>query len=108
MTLPIEKRFDPPRQWHRIRMIENPLIRNGLVVLAIGYICWSIISLDIDWGRIIIGFPRALNIVARMIPPDYSRWELLLRGVLESVQMALVASFFGKHCHAISVSPYIG
>lgn len=90
-----EKRSDTPLQWHRIRMIENPLIRNGLVVLAVGYISWSIISLNIDWGRVIIGLPRAADIVARMLPPDYSRWELLLRGVLESVQMALVASFIG-------------
>ena len=31
--------------------------------------------------------------LSRMFPPDFSRWELLLRGLLESVQMALAASF---------------
>jgi len=90
-----EKRYDTSLEWHRIRMIGSPLIRNGLVVLAVGYIIWSITSLNINWDRIFVGLPRAMNMLARMIPPDYSRWELLLKGLLESVQMALVASFFG-------------
>ena len=38
---------------------------------------------------------RATNMFARMLPPDFSRWSLLIRGLLESVQMALAASFFG-------------
>jgi phosphonate transport system permease protein len=32
---------------------------------------------------------------ARMVPPDFSRWQLLVKGLLESVQMALAASFLG-------------
>jgi phosphonate transport system permease protein len=52
-------------------------------------------SLHIDWHRVYLGFPRAFNILERMLPPDFSRWGLLLRGMLESVQMALAASFFG-------------
>ena len=46
------------------------------------------------------------------MPPDFSRWELLARGVLESVQMALAASFFGMIlavplglCAAINLVP---
>ena len=94
--MPSMDKGDPSaRQWHRIRMIENPLVRNGLAVCVVIYLVWSIISLDINWGRILAGMPRAANMLARMIPPDYSRWELLLKGILESVQMALVASVFG-------------
>jgi len=76
-------------------MIENPLIRNGIFVLAVGYIFWSLNTLNIEWARVAKGLPRAANILARMVPPDFSRWELLGRGMLESVQMALAASFFG-------------
>jgi phosphonate transport system permease protein len=32
---------------------------------------------------------------ARMVPPDFSRWELLYRGVTESVLIAFAASFVG-------------
>jgi len=41
------------------------------------------------------GFPRALDIFARMVPPDFSRWELLVNGMIESVQMALAATLGG-------------
>ncbi len=76
-------------------MIENPVYRGGLAVLAIAYVVWSLAALDIDWQRVGSGFPRAMDMFVRMVPPDFNRWELLIRGVLESVQMALAASFFG-------------
>ena len=81
--------------WRPPSMIENPVIRIGLAVLAVVYILWSVGSLEVDWGRVQSGFPRAGDIFARMVPPDFSRWSLLLKGLLESVQMALAASFFG-------------
>ena len=82
-------------QWHRIRIIENPLFRYSLILLALAYLVWSASTLEINWPRIANGIPRAANMLARMVPPDFSRWSLLLRGMLESVQMALAASFFG-------------
>lgn len=95
MNVPADTRVGSALQWHRIRMIENPLIRYGLTMLAVAYIFWSISTLDIEWTRVSNGLPRAANMFARMLPPDFSRWELLVRGMLESVQMALSASFFG-------------
>lgn len=95
MNTSTETLADGSTQWHRIRMIENPLIRYGLTFLVIAYIIWSVGTLDIDWSRIVAGLPRAKNIIVRMIPPDFSRVQLLVKGVLESVQMALTASFFG-------------
>ncbi len=95
MTVSTEARIDQPLKWRRIRMIENTLIRHGLTLLAMAYIFWSVSTLDIDWIRVAKGLPRAVDIIARMVPPDFSRWELLAKGMLESVQMALAASFFG-------------
>ncbi len=82
-------------RWHRIRMIENPVLRYGLLALALVYFAWSIGALDINWQRAANGIPRAANMLARMFPPDFSRWSLLFKGVMESVQMAFAASFFG-------------
>ena len=76
-------------------MIENPLLRHGLLVLAVMYLAWSLGSLEIDWGRTAQGADRAGRIFSRMFPPDFSRWSLLLKGVTESVEMALAASFIG-------------
>ena len=59
------------------------------------YIVWSVGALDIDWHRVDQGMTRAANMFARMVPPDFSRWQLLASGLIESVQMALAASFIG-------------
>lgn len=59
------------------------------------YLVWSVSDLNIDVARMLAGFPRALDMLARMIPPDFTRWELLTTGMIESVQMALAATLAG-------------
>jgi len=81
------------RVWRRPKLIENPAYRYGLNLLVLAYLVWSLGTLDFDWPRVGRGLPRAADMLSRMFPPDFSRWELLLRGLLESVQMALAASF---------------
>ena len=95
MNAPTKTLAGTPPEWQRIRMIESPLIRRGLVLMVLFYIVVSIFTLEISWNRVANGIPRAANMFARMVPPDFSRWNLLVRGILESVQMALAASFFG-------------
>ncbi len=84
-----------PLEWRRIRTIENPRLRQALAVLALAYLAWSTASLEVNWARVAEGIPRAVNMLLRMFPPDFSRWGLLFRGTLESVQMAVAASVFG-------------
>ena len=95
MTPPAETESAAPGEWHTIKLIENPALRFGVMALVAVYLVWAFASLDVDWGRVARGLPRAGDMFARMMPPDFSRWELLVKGVLESVQMALAASFFG-------------
>ena len=61
----------------------------------VAYLAWSVSDLNVDIDRMLAGFPRALDIFARMVPPDFSRWELLANGMIESVQMALAATLGG-------------
>jgi len=84
-----------PSRWRAPSLVSNPWLRYGLLLLALAYFYWSLGSLDIDWHRISNGLPRAANMFARMIPPDFSRWDLLVRGISESIEMALAASFLG-------------
>lgn len=84
-----------PTTWRPPKLIPNPVYRYGLIALAIAYLIWSLATLEIDWSRVGLGQHRALDMFARMVPPDFSRWELLYKGVSESVEMALAASFFG-------------
>lgn len=87
--------MNTPTTWRPPNLIANPYYRYGLLALAIAYLIWSTTTLHIDWGRVAQGLPRAGDMLARMFPPDFTRWQLLRDGVLESVQMALAASFFG-------------
>ena len=84
-----------PTSWRPPKFIPNPYTRYGLLLAAVIYFTWSVGALDIDWHRVDQGMARAGNMFARMVPPDFSRWQLLARGLLESVQMALAASFIG-------------
>ena len=84
-----------PLKWQRIRMIESPLMRFGLLAVVLAYFVWSFGALDINWDRVAKGIPRATNMLVRMFPPDFGRASLLFKGLLESVQMALAASFLG-------------
>ncbi len=84
-----------PTSWQPPKFIPNPYLRYGLLLAAVVYIVWSLGALDIDWRRVDQGMTRAANMFARMVPPDFSRWQLLASGLIESVQMALAASFVG-------------
>ena len=84
-----------PTNWTRPSSVANPLHRWGLIAVAVGYIVWSVSTLEVDWNRFAAGLPRAADIFSRMVPPDFSRWNLLVKGVMESLQMALAASFIG-------------
>ena len=84
-----------PQTWDPPTFFGSRKIRLIVILLVCGYFIFSYFTLEADWERTLKGIPRALDIFERMFPPNFSRWELLVKGVLESVQMALAASVFG-------------
>ncbi len=84
-----------PTSWKPPTLFPSETWRYATLAVGVSYIIWSMGSLDFDWHRISQGIPRAGNMLARMFPPDITRWELLLKGVKESVEMAFAASFIG-------------
>lgn len=79
MTAPAASAASEKLEWHTIKLIENPVYRYGLVALAVAYIFWSVGSLEVDLPRLARGLPRAWDMLARMFPPNFERWELLSR-----------------------------
>jgi phosphonate transport system permease protein len=63
----------------------------GLFVYAI----YALGQLDITWARLIVGLGEVGRFLARMWPPNFSRTELLIEGLLESLQIAVIASALG-------------
>ncbi|HQU47689.1 MAG TPA: phosphonate ABC transporter, permease protein PhnE [Casimicrobiaceae bacterium] len=83
------------RRWTRSSMFGSPAQRRVLLAAFAAYCIWSLTDLPIDHARVMRGFGRAADMLARMWPPDFSRWQLLGKGMLESIQMAIVSSVAG-------------
>jgi phosphonate transport system permease protein len=71
-----------------------PLARLGWIAL-IAYLLWAMSSLDFNFARFITGLDNGAKFIHRMFPPNFSRWDLLVKGLTESLQMAFLASFLG-------------
>jgi phosphonate transport system permease protein len=83
------------RDWRPSSMFGGKLQRRLLLAAFIAYCIWSISDLPIDHARVAKGLGRAADMLARMWPPDFSRWRLLGKGMLESIQMAIASSLVG-------------
>ena len=69
-------------------------MRAGFVALAL-YSVYAASTLDFTWARLATGFGEAGRFISRMFPPNFERWELLVEGMLESIQIAVLASAAG-------------
>jgi phosphonate transport system permease protein len=83
------------RSWRKPPMIRSAWLRWGLLIATIAYLIYAIDDVNFDLQRFIEGIPRAVDMAQQMVPPDFSRWQLLLDGVLESLQMAIFATAVG-------------
>jgi phosphonate transport system permease protein len=84
-----------PAVWRAPPLFGSRLRQQLALWGAAAYLVWSVTDLEVDVERMLAGLPRALDMLARMVPPDFSRGQLLLGGMLESVQMALAATLSG-------------
>ena len=85
-----------PGQWRPAGMFGSPGRRLACWLALGAYLIWAVGDLDVDWARVMRGFPRAVDIFARMMPPAVGdKWHILVGGMLESIQMAIAASLIG-------------
>lgn len=59
------------------------------------YVIYAASLLDITWPRFIQGLGHGAVFIGRMMPPNFMRWELLVSDLTESLEIAIVATFFG-------------
>jgi phosphonate transport system permease protein len=67
----------------------------GAWLLFAAYLLYATAQLEFTPARFASGLEHGAKFVARLFPPDFHRWELLLKGMLESLQIAVVASALG-------------
>src|SRR4029077_18650280 len=59
------------------------------------YVVWACAQMEISWERVLTGMDNAGRFFTRLFPPNFARWELLLKGMLESLEIAVLASALG-------------
>ncbi len=65
-----------------------------LFALIAGAIFWSIQGTSVSGDRIANALPRLGEFATRMFPPDWSTWPEILRGLLETLRIAILGTFF--------------
>ena len=68
--------------------------RVGWLLLAV-YVVYAASQLGFSADRFSAGMEHGARFIARMFPPNFGRWELILSGIAESLQIAIIATFFG-------------
>lgn len=59
------------------------------------YVLYAAGQLDFTWERLAVGVDQGGKFLGRMFPPHFGKWDLLWRGLAESIEIAVIASFFG-------------
>ena len=68
--------------------------RVAWVVLAI-YVVYACAQMDISWERLQTGLANAARFFGRLFPPNFSREDLLVKGLLESLEIAVLSTTLG-------------
>jgi phosphonate transport system permease protein len=74
----------PPNWWARAAWF-----------LFFAYVVYAASHLELSPARFAAGLEHGAKFVSRLFPPDFKRWELLLKGMVESLQIAVLASVIG-------------
>jgi len=74
----------PSRIWPRLAL---------LALLA--YVIYACAQLEISLERVEVGLANAHRFFSRLFPPNFARWDLLVKGLTESLQIAVLASVLG-------------
>jgi phosphonate transport system permease protein len=74
---------------------ERSLWPRVAAVALLVYVIYASAQLEISWERVQIGLENAARFFARLFPPNFERWELLVKGLLESLEIAVLASTLG-------------
>jgi phosphonate transport system permease protein len=62
---------------------------------AVLYVVYAASLLDFTWARFVVGLDQAARFFDRMFPPDFSRWEIVLKGLKESLEISVLATVGG-------------
>jgi phosphonate transport system permease protein len=84
-------------RWRRPpTMIKDRRWRLALGIGAFVYLVLAVGSVEVDWGRVVVGLERAWRFVQGFLAPDFtSRWTDISRGLVESLTMTVTSTVAG-------------
>jgi phosphonate transport system permease protein len=59
------------------------------------YVVYAAAQMDASWERVTAGLHNTAHFLGRMFPPNFTRWELLVKGLQESLEIAVLVSALG-------------
>lgn len=72
----------------------NRWARAGWLLLAI-YVVYAFSTMDFTWQRMVDGVGHGQKFLGRMFPPNFENWDAIGKGLKESLEIAVLASFVG-------------
>ncbi len=72
-------------------------------LVVLGAVVWATLTADVDMAKFADAGPRLWDFLSRMIPPDFSIWQDMLRGLAETLQIAILGTLF-----AVILSVFFG
>ena len=66
-----------------------------IALAALLYIFYTAAQLDVTYARFVSGLGNAAQFLSRMFPPNFDRINILTKGLLESLEIAVLASTAG-------------
>jgi phosphonate transport system permease protein len=64
-------------------------------VLVVAYVVYACAQLDVSWTRVVEGLDHGARFLSRLFPPNFTRSDLLIKGLAESLEIAILASALG-------------
>jgi phosphonate transport system permease protein len=68
--------------------------RAGWAALLL-YVVYAASRLEITWARFMVGLGNGAKFIGRMLPPNIAQPDSLIKGLTESMEIAILASFLG-------------
>lgn len=84
-TAKAARKYVPKRNW---------LATFAYIILAL-YVAYALSLFDVSGERLVQGLGHGADFIARMMPPNFERYSLLIEGLLESIQIAIIATTAG-------------